>query len=76
MKLIIKTLLKFILISSLIYNLYVTDYFENIILSKRQKEKSLIKIFIMTHKDFMNKRYNPIYYIVADDKKKLSINII
>ena len=34
----------------------------------------------MTHKDFMNKRYNPIYYIVADDKKKLkhkyNLNII
>ena len=80
MKLIIKILLIFLLISSFIYNLYVTDYFENVILSKHLKEKSLIKIFIMTHKDFINKRYNHIYYIVADDIKKLknkyNLNII
>ena len=34
----------------------------------------------MTHKDFMNKRYNHIYHIVADDIKKLknkyNLNII
>ena len=35
------------------------------------KNESDLKIFIMTHKDFKNYRYNPSYIIVADDKSQL-----
>ena len=35
------------------------------------RNEPLIKIFIMTHKDFINFRYNSAYTIVADDKSEL-----
>ena len=35
------------------------------------KNNSFLKIFIMTHKDFKNFRYNPVYNIVADDESQL-----
>ena len=35
------------------------------------KLEPLINIFIMTHKDYNNKRYNQVYTIVADDKSKV-----
>jgi len=44
------------------------------------KKDSYLKIFIMTHKDFKNYRFNPVYTIVADDisqlKKNYSLNVI
>ena len=35
-------------------------------------EESYLKIFILTHKDFINHRYNSVYNIVADDKMQLN----
>ena len=47
--------------------------------NKIKTNSSSLKIFIMTHKDFDNHRYNPIYNIVADNKqqlkKKYNLNI-
>ena len=47
--------------------------------NKIKTNSSSLKIFIMTHKDFVNHRYNPIYNIVADNKqqlkKKYNLNI-
>ena len=34
-------------------------------------EESLLNIFIVTHKDFNNYRYNPVYKIIANDPSKL-----
>ena len=42
---------------------------------KKQKsvtiEEPLLNIFIVTHKDFKNYRYNPVYKIIANDPSKL-----
>ncbi len=46
------------------------DYFNNNIKHIFKIEPTL-RIFIMTHKDFENFRYNPAYTIVADDKSVL-----
>ena len=39
--------------------------------NKVKTNSSSLKIFIMTHKDFTNYRYNPAYIIVADDESQL-----
>ena len=38
---------------------------------KNHFKNESLKIFIMTHKDFINYRKNPVYTIVADDKSQL-----
>ena len=72
-------LIKYFIISLLIKNMIDFHYFifkENNIIGNEQS----LKIFIMTHKDFKNYRYNPIYSIVADDnselKNKYNLDII
>jgi len=76
-------LLKILLLIALITNNIDKDYlvFSNKNeLYKLQTNSSLVKIFIMTHKDFVNNRFNPIYNIVVDDrnvlKNKYNLNII
>ena len=76
-------IIKIILMLSLITNNIENDNFvykKIYNYQKFQTNSSLLKIFIMTHKDFDNARNNPIYNIVADDKSQLknnySLNII
>ena len=38
---------------------------------KKKPHEPILKIFVMTHKDFINYRYNPAYTIVADDESQL-----
>ena len=40
----------------------------------KKQEQSLLKIFIVAHKDFKNNRHNPVYNIVVDDKSQLKNN--
>lgn len=55
------------------------EYYFIFLLRNRIKEPFL-KIYIITHKDFHNFRYNPVYTIVADDKlqlkNKYGLNVI
>lgn len=70
-------IIKIILIFALISNNFDKKYIDISIYKefiKSQTNTSLIKIFIITHKDFNNYRYNPIYNIVADDKSELENN--
>lgn len=68
-------LLKYVIIMCLVLNIsdkfYLEYFYKKILLSKRIKKLPLIKIFIMTHKDFKNRRYNNAYVIVGDDKSKI-----
>ena len=38
---------------------------------KAKKEENFLNIFIATHKDFQNYRYNPVYKIIANDPSQL-----
>jgi len=75
-------LFKILLILSFLLNHIEREYYIYEMINKHNKIKtnsSSLKIFIMTHKDFDNHRYNPIYNIVADNKqqlkKKYNLNI-
>ena len=61
---------KILFIFSLILNNFEFDYFNNKTRQPFKKEPNL-RIFIITHKDFENFRYNPVYTIVAGDKSEL-----
>jgi len=61
---------KILFILSLILNNFGFNNFNNKIRDPFNN-KSILRIFIITHKDFENFRYNPIYTIVADDKSEL-----
>ena len=76
-------IIKIILIISLLTNNIENDnclYKNSFKYKKIKANSSILKIFIMTHKDFDNERYNPVYNIVADDKSQLknnySLNVI
>ena len=51
--------------------LLLSNYYLSYIIKFVSNKNSIIKIFIMTHKDFINYRYNPAYTIVADDRNEL-----
>jgi len=76
-------LLKLLLIISLIIdnidNNYVLHYRDKNFIKHKTKE-SYLKIFVMTHKDFVNYRYNSVYNIVVDNKSllknKYNLNVI
>jgi len=75
--------IKILLIISLISNNVIKDNFIYKQVNEYQKIKtnySTLKIFIMTHKDFDNIRFDPVYNIVVNDKTELknnySLNII
>lgn len=76
---IIKIILLLVLVTNDIEKKYLYSSNKNDI-SKLNINSSLVKIFISTHKDFANNRYNPIYNIVVDDrnvlKNKYNLNII
>jgi len=59
---------KILFILSLILNNFEFDYLNN---KQLFKKEPTLRIFIITHKDFENFRYNPVYTIVADDKSEL-----
>ena len=69
-------LYKIALILFLLINNFEKDYIRSSIKNnyKTKTNSSIVKIFIMTHKDFDCEIYNPIYNIVADDKKQLKKN--
>ena len=56
-------LFKIFLIISLLSNIFFFYYYYN--------TEPILRIFIMTHKDFKNYRFSPIYTIVADDTSQL-----
>ena len=64
-------ILKLLLILSLIENNFELNDYIDYRKKNHFNNQSILKIFIMTHKDFKNNRYNPIYKIVADDKSQL-----
>ena len=64
-------LLKIILIFSLIFNNFEFNYITKQRKNYKREHEPILKIFIMTHKDFTNYRYNPAYIIVADDESQL-----
>ena len=64
-------LLKLLLVLSLQTNILEFDDYFNYKRKTYFINDSLLKIFIMTHKDFRNYRFNPVYRIVADDKSQL-----
>ena len=48
------------------------NLFKNILnLFKGKEEDNFLNIFIVTHKDFQNYRYNPVYKIIATDPSQL-----
>ena len=49
------------------YYLFIDNKYSSLL----STNSSSLKIFIMTHKDFVNPRYNPVYNIVADNKGQL-----
>lgn len=65
---------------NLIENEYNEYFRRRIVSSKNLTIEPIIKIFIMTHKDFINKRYNHAYTIVADNfsnvKNEYDLNLI
>ena len=66
-----KKLFKQLLIISLLTNLIeYDDYFKYVKINNLKNDSSL-KIFVMTHKDFRNFRYNQVYNIVVDEKSQL-----
>ena len=67
-------LIKLFLLITLIMNNVEKEYYlfiDNKYSSLLSTNSSSLKIFIMTHKDFVNPRYNPVYNIVADNKGQL-----
>ena len=74
----LKSLFKFFLILSLLVNKYEYYYFNK--KGINITNEPTIRIFIMTHKDFKNYRYNPAYNIVFngknEPKEKYDLNII
>ena len=62
-------LLRIILILLLLSNNKEFDEYINFLNRINIENKSVLKIFIMTHKDFKNYRYNPVYSIVANNRK-------
>ena len=70
-------ILKLFLIISLAVNNYEYYYFKN---GNYFKQEPIVKIFIMTHKDFRNYRYNPAYTIVfagkSQLKRKYNLNVL
>jgi len=73
-----KSLFKYFLILSILVNQYEYDYFNYI--GIHITNEPTIRIFIMTHKDFKNYRYNPAYNIVFNGnnppKKKYGLKVI
>jgi len=65
----INELLRIILILLLLSNNKEFDEYINFLNRINSENKSVLKIFIMTHKDFKNYRYNPVYSIVANNRK-------
>lgn len=71
---------KVFIIINLLINIIDKDYFKSIknnFLNQKEKIKNtepILKIFIITHRDFQNNRHNPVYNIVADDKSQLKNN--
>ena len=67
--------IKTIFVILLFSNAFIRNYFNH-----PPIKESLIKIFVMTHKDFNNHRLNKNYIIVADDKTQLknkyNLNVI
>ena len=62
---------KQLLIIFLLFCIYYV-YYDYIIYTRNNYLKEpFLKIYIMTHKDFINYRYNKVYSIVADDKSQL-----
>ncbi len=64
-------LLKIFLILSLISNYIEYNYYIQKRKNYKKAHEPILKIFVMTHKDFINYRYNPAYTIVADDESQL-----
>ena len=62
-------LLRIILILLLSSNVKELEEYLNFRKITNFENKSVLRIFIITHKDFKNYRYNPIYSIVTNNKK-------
>ena len=62
---------KIFLIFSLIFNYFEYNYIIKQRKNYKKEHEPILKIFIITHKDFTNYRYNPAYTIIADDESQL-----